>query len=392
MLVRRDHTLTTNRVLPRSQLNDHVPGILVKFADELRGIPSGESTEPGADAAAHGLHRWQQGYDLHEVTRELGFLNRCMVEEIHDYAAGNAGVSREALKSIELSWAAASSMTIEQSTSQYFQLQRLEASGHVNELEDALTQVKDLEQQRAELWRQIAHDLRGNVGVVATATRGLGLSKDAAASRDKFISILDRNVGSLRRLLDDVTSLTRLQAGYETRELAELDVSAEMADLCEGTQAFAAERGLYLRYEGPAPFLVTGDAVKLRRLAQNLILNALKYTAIGGVTLHWGDQGTGEDSRWLLSVRDTGPGMLAGPGSPLAVALQDATQLTHEVDGSAPSEPSRDSRPVREGPGEGIGLSIVKRLADLLDASVELDSAEATGTTFTVLLPKRYPR
>ena len=37
MLVRRDHTLTTNRVLPRSQLNDHVPGILIKFADELRG-------------------------------------------------------------------------------------------------------------------------------------------------------------------------------------------------------------------------------------------------------------------------------------------------------------------------------------------------------------------
>ncbi|MEJ8852450.1 hypothetical protein [Variovorax rhizosphaerae] len=91
-------------------------------------------------------------------------------------------------------------------------------------------------------------------------------------------------------------------------------------------QSFADERRLYLRHLGTTPFLVTSDLVKLRRLAQNLVLNALKYTKVGGVTASWGEQGPTADERWLLCVADTGPGLHAGPGTPLAAALQDATQ------------------------------------------------------------------
>ena len=136
--------------------------------------------------------------------------------------------------------------------------------------------------------------------------------------------------------------------------------------------------------------MVTSDLVKLRRLVQNLVLNALKYTKVGGVTVSWGEQGPANDERWLLSVADTGPGLHAGPGTPLAAALQDATQLTSEAEGERPDEIREDPRPVVEGPGEGIGLSIVKRLADLLNASVQLESSEATGTVFKVLFPKNY--
>ncbi|PWQ83474.1 histidine kinase, partial [Stenotrophomonas maltophilia] len=88
-----------------------------------------------------------------------------------------------------------------------------------------------LESERAELWRQIAHDLRGNVGVVATAARGLSLGAAADASRDKFIRVLGHNVSSLKHLLDDVTSLARLQAGSETRQLVEMDAAVEVTSL-----------------------------------------------------------------------------------------------------------------------------------------------------------------
>ncbi|MEJ8852449.1 ATP-binding protein [Variovorax rhizosphaerae] len=63
---------------------------------------------------------------------------------------------------------------------------------------------------------------------------------------------------------------------------------------------------------------------------------------------------------------------------------------TSEAEGERPDEIHEDPRPVREAPGEGIGLSIVKRLADLLNAGVQLESSEATGTIFKVLLPKHY--
>ena len=391
--IRQDASLSTNRVLPRTQLNDHVPDVLLAFVQAIRGSDArrAKPEEPNPDAAtAHGLHRWQQGYDLHEVTRELGLLNVRMVEELDRCASTRLDISSETMSHVRRLWAAASATNIEESTSEYFQLQRMEAAGHVKDLESALEQVNEMEQQRAELWRQIAHDLHGNVGVVATAARGLGMPHVTEATRDRFISILDRNIHSLRHLLSDVTSLTRLQAGHETKEVHRFDAAAELAGLCDGIQSFADERKLYLRHQGPSPFMVTSDLVKLRRLVQNLVLNALKYTKVGGVTVSWGEQGPANDERWLLSVADTGPGLHAGPGTPLAAALQDATQLTSEAEGERPDEIREDPRPVVEGPGEGIGLSIVKRLADLLNASVQLESSEATGTVFKVLFPKNY--
>ncbi|HYI30342.1 MAG TPA: RsbRD N-terminal domain-containing protein, partial [Bradyrhizobium sp.] len=73
--VRQDPTLTSGSAMPRSELNDHVPVMLSAFVHRLRqlGSPSqgdGAGDSP-QDAAAHGLHRWQQGYDLREVTCEL---------------------------------------------------------------------------------------------------------------------------------------------------------------------------------------------------------------------------------------------------------------------------------------------------------------------------------
>jgi signal transduction histidine kinase len=83
----------------------------------------------------------------------------------------------------------------------------------------------------------------------------------------------------------------------------------------------------------------------------------------------------------------------------MAMALQGATQLTQGVEKGVPVDeavaqtitaPAGSAAPARSGPGEGIGLSIVKRLADLLDASVELESDVGAGTTFRVLFPTTY--
>jgi K+-sensing histidine kinase KdpD len=83
----------------------------------------------------------------------------------------------------------------------------------------ALEQVRELERTRAELWRQAAHDLRGNVGVVMNAAAGLASQGAALASGDKFLRILQRNVSSLHSLLEDVMDLARLQAGHEHRQV-----------------------------------------------------------------------------------------------------------------------------------------------------------------------------
>jgi signal transduction histidine kinase len=393
--IKRDPALNSGESLPRVQLFDHIPAMLATFERELRSAPT--TTVPSRDAAqesaaAHGLQRWQQGYDLREVTRELGKLNECVVAELDAYTMANPHISHASIAAARRIWAALCSTGIEESVGKYFQLQQQEAAGQVKDLEGALAEVLELEQQRADLWRQAAHDLRGNLGVVANATVGLAHGGLRDATRDDFVRILMRNVTTLHHLLDDVTSLARLQAGREQRQIEPLDVTPILQQLCEGIRPLAQQRRLFLRGEGPAGFAADGDAVKIRRIAQNLILNAVKYTREGGITVTWGDSGADDPKRWKLCVTDTGPGLHSGSGQPLAQALENAPKEGSPAARIAAPAGREDERSEQQGEsGEGIGLSIVKRLCELLDATIEIKSVKDVGTTFRILFPRKYP-
>jgi signal transduction histidine kinase len=403
-LISRDPTLATGDSLPRVQLLDHIPAILSAFENQLRATPSGSDCQAGSDihepAAAHGLLRWQQGYDLKEVTRELGKLNECVVSELKRFTVAYPEVSHGEMARAYALWASLCASTVEESVNQYFQLQQQEAAGHVKDLEGALAEIRDVEGQQADLWHQAAHDLRGNLSVVANATVGLTNRGLSDSVRDKFTRMLMRNVTSLHHLLDEVTSLARLQAGREQRRIQALDVTPILQQLCDGIGESAQQRNLFLRAEGPAGLSVDGDPVKITRIAQNLILNAVKYTREGGVVVRWGDSDAGDAKRWMLLVEDTGPGFHTGSGKPMAKALEDATQIVPSAsadtvtltDTTAPAMPDSSSPvvPPTHGPGEGIGLSIVKRLCELLDASIEMESTPGLGTRFRILFPRTY--
>jgi two-component sensor histidine kinase len=101
----------------------------------------------------------------------------------------------------------------------------------------------------------------------------------------------------------------------------------------------------------------------------------------------------------MLCVQDTGPGFRAeSPAAPLEHAVRAATAEAQQAVPAADSAPAptlksqsdADSPPERG--GEGIGLAIVKRLCELLDASLEMETAPGEGTTFRVIFPQRYLR
>jgi signal transduction histidine kinase len=398
--VASDGEVTAGDALPRAQLEDHLPAWLAAFADVL-AAPPGERRERAGDSQAqdaeiHGLQRWQQGYDLHDVTREWGHLHRCLVLEFERLVEALPALPPAAFAEGRLKLAEQVSEATSLSAERYFHLERIEAAGSVLDLERALADVRELEQRRADLWQQAAHDLRGNLGVVSNVAQGLTFADLPAERREDFLGLLRNNVTSLHHLLDDVTSLARLQAGQEQRRVGSLDVAAEMHRISDDLRPMAESKGLYLDADGCASLVVDGDAVKVRRIVQNLLLNALKYTRSGGVTLAWHDGVPGDRARWRFTVTDTGPGFHAGPGAPLANALSaDAAAATaHGADApdaavAAPGD--LDARPITQSQGEGLGLAIVKRLCDLLDASVEFDSAEGRGTTVHVTLPLTYP-
>ena len=407
--VSADPSLTTASSLPRRQFYDHIPDLLDAIAEKLRTWPAKQTAaakdEQTQDAREHGLQRWQQGYHLREVTREWGHFHLCLVEELELFEAANPALERGVMPTARRAIAQLCNEGVCESTARYFQLQQTEATGHVRDLSQAIEQVRELDRQRAELWRQAAHDLRGNLGVVANATAGLTLAGLPESAREDFVRLLQLSVSSLQALLEDVMDLARLQAGQERRVVKPFDAALLLREMCENLKHHATDGGLYLNASGPETLLVHGDPIKIRRIAQNLLLNALKYTQRGGVTMSWGDSRQNDRERWMLCVEDTGPGFHAGPGAPLAEALKDATQDSYDIeerseggdpgetgDGAPSARPSSDidDRAVNQEPGEGIGLSIVKRLCELLDASVELDSTIGKGTTLRVILPRQY--
>lgn len=404
--VRADAAQVTAGSLTRTQLNDHIPAVLVAFERTLRASAGGAEAAAAeraqrAEEIKHGLHRWQQSYDLEEVTREWAHLHHCVFDEFVAFSASRPDLSPETRVAFTRELIAFIHQAVTESTSQYAQMQRKEAAGRFIDLQQTLQEVRELERRRAQLIHQAVHDMRGDVQSVGLTAEMLREGELSDAERGQFITLLQRGTVTVGQMLAQLLELARLEARMEQRAVAAFDAAALIREFVSATDLIARERNLYLHAEGPATLEVQGDATRVRRLLQNLVLNALNYTETGGVTLHWGAEG---ETSWWLVVKDTGPGLQLGPGSPLVDAMVQATASAHDSDARSsagaggethvvklpPGDPDESRGPARQQPGEGIGLSIVKRLCELLDASVELVSSAASGTSFRIVLPRRY--
>jgi signal transduction histidine kinase len=408
------HTATENETdltiassLTRLQFNDHIPAVLDSFALRLRAWPDVESLQAQQNEKdqiiEHGLQRWQQGYQLRELTQEWGHLQMTVMEELEAYAPVHSIPGPAVMPAARRAWAKLCLEGISDSATQYWRLHQAEANGHVRELEQALATLNDLDRARAAAWREATHDLQGSLSVVSGATTVLDRKNVTEPMRHEFANLLQKGVASLHDMLKDLMSLARLDAGLEQRKVVPFDAGVLLADFCLTSMPLAQARGLYLKMQGPDSMRVHGDRAKIQRILQNLLLNALKYTQSGGVTVIWGPGKGGETNDWMFCVQDTGPGLDAGPGAPLARQLYEATQTAHVADdihaqdrtagdlANAPTVPAQSTTlPPSQLPGEGVGLSIVKRLCELLDASLELETSPGAGSTFRVVLPRHY--
>ena len=394
--------------LTRAQFYDHVPRILEAFAARLESDanhPTPSQTGAGDSetqmAFAHSQHRWQQGYDLTSLTREWCHLNACLLESI-DEIETRENLARAAFVDARVAWAQIVTDNLSEGVAHYTELLQMEAQARLNDLESALEDVRVWERERGQVLHQASHDLRGSLSVVAGASSLLETPALQDSDRPRVAQMLRGGVRALSEMLGALLDMSRLEAGHEKREIAAFDVSLVLRVLGESALPLAQAKGLKLEIDGPRELFVDGDAGKIHRIAQNLLLNALKYTREGAVKLSWEQS---EPRTWSLFVSDTGPGLERSGAAPLAAKLSDATNIAREVDAeSSQNNQSRDGAPAANKsssrrapesdvlnniPGEGIGLSIVRRLCELLGAALELDSS-TSGSSFRVIFPAKY--
>ena len=182
-----DPQLKTPDSLPRAQQLDHLPLWLDTLASALaagqvatrRDAPLEKEIH---NAQAHGLQRWQQGYDLQEVTREWAASTAAWWPSWTVYRPpiplppGSAGRSSGEAR-------AHSQRGDHDSASEYFRLERLEASRQRPRPGTGAGQRPRDRAKHAELWQEAAHDLRGNLGVVSNVAEGLELRRAVAERR-----------------------------------------------------------------------------------------------------------------------------------------------------------------------------------------------------------------
>lgn len=396
---------STGRSLSIGQFLDHIPQMLDAFELKLRSQQGGQdasiaATDKKIEEVKHGLHRWQQGYRMKELINECGHLQLCLFDELDRFSSEHPGLDRDVIASAHRQILTLVNDTISESATQYQRMQQAEAAGHVGDLRSALASVHEIERRRTSLFHQAVHDLRNDVAGVHISAQLLDRPDMADAQRTEFASLLHRGVQGLTSMLGELMDLARLEAGQEKRRITRFDAAALIIARCEGNQPLAREYNLFLEVAGRPKLSVEGDPEKIGRLLQNLLTNAVKYTESGGVSVSW----DADPANWWLIVKDTGPGLHSQANGSFVAGLQEATASAKESDEKTTAPSGKTSRVLaapegadsfadaaRHQPGEGIGLSIVKRLCELLDASLEIASSAESGTTFRVVFPLRYP-
>ncbi|MEZ0539488.1 CheR family methyltransferase [Fibrella arboris] len=256
-------------------------------------------------------------------------------------------------------------------------LQELDRS---DEMLQSLEAMREHIRQRGEFLRATSHDLRGSFGVIEGAASLLN-EMDTKEERAEMLAMLQRNLRQVTQMLTQLLDYSRLESGQEQFKAGSFDVTTVLRELIAGLQSVATEKQLVLLGEGEEALIVNGDVVKFSRIAQNLVLNALKYTRTGSVSVQWGPGDT--DASWQFIVRDTGPGL-----PPALISMLTAPPDSKQAPKTGVD--NQDGIPTSTS-GEGIGLFIVKRLCDLLGGRLSVTSDPDKGTEIQVDLPRQYP-
>jgi signal transduction histidine kinase len=201
----------------------------------------------------------------------------------------------------------------------------------------------------------------------------LGMAQ--AMARDPLPPAQQKRLGVIRQggeillaLLNDILDLARIETGRLELEDAVVNLAA-LARVAEATfEAQAAEKGVAMRLEiaPEAEGAWRGDPTRVRQILFNLVSNAVKFTAVGSVTVRLDCSSDGV----VMAVSDTGPGI---PDNALPTLFDRFVQV--------------DASTTRRFGGSGLGLAICRQLAELMGGRVAVDSAVGEGSTFTVTLP-----
>ncbi|WP_031526489.1 sensor histidine kinase [Dyadobacter crusticola] len=372
-----DPTMSSKSSFSREEFNDQVP-VLIQLLF-LRLKKEEVPLDPGTVASEHGLHRWQSGYSLAELIAEMEHLFKTIFDEVEAFELLSGKMDPKTLLFVQQQIFKVYGESNRGSLIYYHQLLQNDAAERARSLQFALDQLHQLGEKRGEHLRQSSHDLRTSFSIMTVASQMLEYPK-TEKERTELMDMLNRNLASIREMLLQLTDYAKIEAGQDALDIQQFDAAKLIKDTLETAQPLAKHHKLILQGAGPDKLKVTGDRVKVQRILINLLYNSLKYTKSGSVYVTWA---LDNQLRWSLSIQDTGPGFAANsPAALLAEQLKPnvITSASHQEPQLMEELPPGQAEQAQKKESEGLGLFIVKKLCELMKASMDIESIPGKGT------------
>ena len=240
------------------------------------------------------------------------------------------------------------------------------------ELVNAYDRLREHDRLKSAFVSNISHELRTPLNVIIGLCQLLARDRQLplAALQNEAVTRMERNARSLLELVNDLLDYSRLEAGRAALHLDSIDVAETVGRIIEDYAEETKEKRIDLRQEiSPALGQVLTDKHKLQQVLSNLIGNAVKFTTAGSVTISAAPL---DSDRWYLEVSDTGIGISSDA---LSYIFDEFRQV--------------DDRLARSYGGTGLGLAITRKIVELLEGEISVESKPDAGSRFRIVWPRR---
>ncbi|WP_295730451.1 substrate-binding domain-containing protein [uncultured Muribaculum sp.] len=230
--------------------------------------------------------------------------------------------------------------------------------------------LQEATQSKLMFFTNVSHDLRTPLTLIAEPVAQLNGASNLTAQQQSLVTIADKNVKILRRLINQILDFRKYENGKLDLHLSEIDFGRTIAEWMEAFYPIARKRDIKLSLDHPdgdKPVITALDTEKIERVFFNLISNAFKYTPDNG-TISVSYRVIGDNL--TIKVSDTGEGISERD-------LGNIFDRFYQVDRVHPK-------------GSGIGLSLAKAFVELHGGTISVESTLNKGSVFTVVLPMRH--
>jgi len=308
---------------------------------------------------------------LREVKEKYPDIVRILFTGYTDFTAAEEAINLgEVYRFISKPWKTSELlMTIRQAIEHYDLIAK--SKTHEQEMEIANRKLKAMYEIQKEFTSTVSHELRTPLASIKTAIdivvkRMVG---EINAEQEEVLGRAKSSVDRLKRLIDDILDLTKIESGKVQMNFMVNDLHRVIQDVIESQKDLAQSRGLTIKVEyGEHVPHIPLDSDRMIQVLNNLIGNAIKFTKKGGITVKTEDKSS--ENHVIVSIIDTGKG----------IAPEDLSKLFQKFQ-------QIESGHENEEGGTGLGLAICKEIVTRHGGKIWAESQPGVGTSFKFLLP-----